>query len=96
MLPWAHGGRGESRFGLSVLGGGGYYPGMRKSVTSPPSGGAEVEPRLWQWHGFTFPSKGVARSAAQFNSSVSIAPSHHHAGEIIAYRRRHDGYTAKR
>ena len=80
---------------LVCFGGSGHYPGMRKPDTSYPGGVAEVETRRWKWHGFTFPSKRVVGAAAQFNSSVSIVPPHHRAGEIDAGRRRHDGYTAK-
>ena len=95
MLPWSHGNRSESGFVLCVLGGGGQYPGMSKPVISTPGGLAEVQTPLWKWHGFTFPSKGVAGSAAQFNSSVSLVPPPHRAGKIDADRRRHEGYTAK-
>ena len=95
MLPWVPGGRCESGFVLCVFWGGGHYPGMSKPVTSTLGGLPQVQTPLWEWHGFTFPSKGVAGSAAQFNSSVSLVPPPHLAGEIDAGRRRHEGYTAK-
>ncbi len=43
---------------------------------------------------FTFPSKDVAGSAAQFNSSVSIAPPSYAETNNRAFSRRRDGYTA--
>jgi hypothetical protein len=47
------------------------------------------------WHGFTFPSKAVAGSAAQFNRSVSLSPPHSSSLHILnTCSRRLARYTA--
>ena len=95
MLPQGHYEGSGQRFALRGAGGWRHLWGVSKPIPSPRAGAAVVQTPLWHWHRFTFPSDRVAGSAAQFNSSVSIAPPTRSYSQINGCRRRHDGYTAK-
>ena len=68
---------------------------MSRAATTLWTGVQAISNWFGDWHGFTFPSKSTAGSAAQFNSSVSLAPPRLLDLQNHALWRRHEGYTAK-